>query len=63
MCMFPPAGEGALFEFDASKQWRERGRGEMRLNVAPRCVRKECRVQAYWAAACVDAAACRRQQA
>lgn len=32
------AGEGALFEFDASKQWRERGRGEMRLNVAPRYV-------------------------
>ncbi|PRW58407.1 nuclear pore complex NUP50A-like isoform X1 [Chlorella sorokiniana] len=29
------SGEGALFEFDASKQWRERGRGEMRLNVAP----------------------------
>lgn len=35
-----PAGEGALFEFDASKQWRERGRGEMRLNVAPRYVQQ-----------------------
>lgn len=30
-------GEGALFEFDAVRQWRERGRGEMRLNVGPRC--------------------------
>ena len=30
------AGEGALFEFDAAKQWRERGRGEMRVNVASR---------------------------
>ena len=31
-----PPGEGALFEFDTAKQWRERGRGEMRLNVGPR---------------------------
>lgn len=36
-CWFLPAGEGALFEFDAAKQWRERGRGEMRVNVASRC--------------------------
>lgn len=28
------SGEGALFEYDAAKQWRERGRGEARLNVA-----------------------------
>jgi hypothetical protein len=37
-----------LFEFDASKQWRERGRGEMRVNAAPRfgarCV-WECEAQ------------------
>lgn len=41
-CACCPAGEGALFEFDASKQWRERGRGEMRLNVAPRCGLLSC---------------------
>lgn len=28
------AGEGVLFEFDDAHQWRERGRGEMRVNVA-----------------------------
>lgn len=27
------AGEGALYEFDESKKWRERGSGEMRINV------------------------------
>jgi Ran-binding protein 3 len=28
-------GDGTLFEFDDEKrQWRERGRGEMRVNVA-----------------------------
>ncbi|PSC76436.1 nuclear pore complex NUP50A [Micractinium conductrix] len=27
------SGEGALFEFGTDKQWRERGRGEMRVNV------------------------------
>lgn len=31
-CVF--SGEGLLFEFDAGKAWRERGRGEMRVNVA-----------------------------
>ncbi len=30
-CVF--AAEGMLYEFDASKTWRERGRGEMRVNV------------------------------
>lgn len=39
------AGEGALFEFDSSKQWREKGRGEMRVNIAPRSV-------AGWLASC-----------
>lgn len=28
------SGEGALFEYDAAKQWRERGRGEAKLNVS-----------------------------
>lgn len=27
------SGDGVLFEFDASKQWRERGSGEMRVNL------------------------------
>jgi Ran-binding protein 3 len=27
------SGSGILFEFDHHKQWRERGRGEMRVNV------------------------------
>lgn len=27
------SGEGALYEFDAGRQWRERGRGEMRVNA------------------------------
>lgn len=29
------AGEAALFEYDANRQWKERGRGELRVNVAP----------------------------
>lgn len=28
-------GEGTLYEFDETKKWRERGTGEMRLNVLP----------------------------
>ena len=28
-------GDGVLYEFDDSKQWRERGRGEMKVNVGP----------------------------
>lgn len=28
------AGEGVLYEYDEGGQWRERGRGEMRVNVA-----------------------------
>lgn len=27
-------GDGTLFEYDEKRQWRERGRGEMRVNVA-----------------------------
>lgn len=28
-------GDGILFEFDAGKQWRERGRGQIKVNVDP----------------------------
>lgn len=29
------SGEGSLYEFDAAKSWKERGKGELRINRAP----------------------------
>ena len=29
------SGEGSLYEFDAAKAWKERGKGELRINRAP----------------------------